>query len=210
MITTIALTRDYSLEPGRCTQYPYPPAFAAAKTGEPVPGTGKYAGLVNRLTLSRDIYITQLMGRACVPGLLFDDKVCRAPVWAEFFFVYAGGTGIGVPSLMAATSGDSMSYWDFRQGMQHTQAYDEVFLYIPTHPHDTLSLGGEAVEYLGDEGHSMTKASAVYVPSTVPHNPSYFKRVDRPYYLIVFAITNNWQFHEGAFHPTPAPDTFKF
>jgi hypothetical protein len=210
MVTSVALTKQYSLAPGAATEYPYPPAFSADLIGVPQPGAGKYAPLVNRLTLSQDIYISFLMGRVCVPSLMFDDKVCRAPLWAEFFLIYAGGTGIGVPTLADIAKADGMSHWDFTKGMQHSQAYDEVFLYLPTDPHDTLSLGGEAVEYLHDEGHSMTEPSAVYVPSKVVHNPSYFRKVDRPYYLIVLALTDNAKFHEGEFAPLPAPATFEF
>jgi hypothetical protein len=210
MITSVALTKDYSLAPAAVTDYPYPPMFSPDLLGVPQPGRGKYSHLVNRLTLSQDIYIAQLMGRVCTPNLMFDDKVCRAPLWAEFFFVYAGGTGVGVPSPVEAVRGDSMAYWDFSKGMQHSQNYDEVFLYLPTDPHDTLDLGGEAVFYLGDEGHSFTQPSAVYVPGKVLHNPQYFKRVDRPYYMIVLALVDNDKFHEGEFHPIPAPDTFKF
>jgi mannose-6-phosphate isomerase-like protein (cupin superfamily) len=210
MITTVALTSTYSLAPEAVTDYPCPPAFSPDLMGVAQPGKGRYAQYVNRLTLSRDIYISFLMGRVCVPSLMFDEKVCRAPLWAEFFLIYAGGTGIGVPTLADIARADSMSYWDFTKGMQHHQAYDEVFLYLPTDPHDTLALGGEAVEYLGDEGYSMTVPSAVYVPAGVRHNPSYFKRVDRPYYLIVLAMTDNARFHEGEFTPVPAPATFEF
>ena len=180
MVTTVALTKNYSLADDAVTNSPYPPMFSPDLTGAPQPGKGKYAEYVNRLTLSRDIYISFLMGRVCVPSLMFDDKVYRAPLWAEFFLIYAGGAGIGVPTLADIAKNDAMSFWDWTKGMQHSQAYDEVFLYLPTDPHDTLSLGGEAVEYLGDEGHSITVPSAVYVPSKVLHNPSYFRRVERP------------------------------
>ena len=184
--------------------------FSADLIGAPQPGKGRYAEYVNRITLSRDIFISFLTGRVCVPSLMFDEKVCRAPVWAEFFLVYAGGCGIGVPTIGDIAKNDGMSGWDWTKGMQHTQAYDEVFLYLPTDPHDTLNLGGEAVEYLGEEGLSLTVPSAVYVPGGVWHNPSHFKRVDRPYYLIVLALTDNAKFHEGEFEPRPAPSNFKF
>jgi hypothetical protein len=210
MITTVALTKNYSLGPDAVTNYPYPPAFSPDLIGALQPGNGKYAHLVNRLTLSQDIYISFLAGRVCTPNLMFDDKVCRAPLWAEFFLVYAGGTGVGVPTLADIARADSMSYWDWTKGMQHYQSYDEVFLYLPTDPYETLALGGEAVAYLGDEAYSITEPSAVYVPGKVLHNPNYYKRVDRPYYMIVLAMTDNAKFHEGEFTPVPAPDTFKF
>lgn len=210
MITTVALTRDYSLAPASVTDYPYPPMFTPDLIGAPQPGKGRYAQYVNRLTLSQDIYISFLLGRVCTPNLMFDDKVCRAPLWAEFFLVYAGGTGVGVPTLADIAKNDGMSYWDWTKGMQHHQSYDEVFLYVPTDPHDTLSLGGEIVAYLGDEDYSITEPSAIYVPGGVLHNPNYYKKVDRPYYMIVLALTDNAKFHEGEFTPVPAPATFKF
>ena len=210
MVTVVALTSRYSLGPEAVTNYPYPPDFSMEKIGVPQPGKGKYTEFVNRITLSQDIFISQLMGRVCVPSLMFDDKVCRAPIWAEFFLVYAGGTGVGVPTLGDPARADAMAYWDFTKGMQHYQDYDEVFLFLPTDPHDTLNLGGEAVAYLGEEGYSITKSTAVYVPGRVPHNPQYYKRVERPYYMLVLAITDNAKFHEGEFTPSPAPKTFEF
>lgn len=210
MVTKVAFTTTYSVEGDAVTEYPYPPMFSPDLIGAAQPGKGQYAQYVNRITLSRDIFISFLTGRVCVPSLMFDEKVCRAPVWAEFFLVYGGGCGIGVPTIGDIAKNDGMSGWDWTKGMQHTQSYDEVFLYLPTDPHDTLSLGGEAVEYLGEEGLPMTVPSAVYVPGGVWHNPSYFKRVDRPYYLIVLALTDNAKFHEGEFAPRPAPETFRF
>ena len=60
-----------------------------------------------------------------------------------------------------------MSYWDWTKGMQHHQTYDEVFLYLPTDPHDILDLGGEMVAYLADEEYAFTEPTAVYVPGGV-------------------------------------------
>jgi hypothetical protein len=210
MITCVSLTNAYSFAPSAVTNYPYPAAFDSNLIGLPQPGVGKYAQYVNRLTLSQDIYISFLLGRVCTPNLMFDDKVCRAPLWTEFFFAHAGGTGVGVPTLAELPKNDGMSYWDWTKGMQHHQTYDEVFLYLPTHPHDILDLGGEMVVYLGDEGYAFTEPTAIYVPGGVPHNPNYFKRVDHPYYMFVLALTDNARFHEGEFTPSPAPETFRF
>jgi len=210
MITSVSLTNKYSLAPGAVTNYPYAPAFNPDLIGAPQPGKGKYAQYVNRLTLSQDIYISFLLGRVCTPNLMFDDKVCRAPLWTEFFFAYAGGTGVGVPTLAELPKNDGMSYWDWTKGMQHHQSYDEVFLYLPTDPHNILDLGGESVAYLGDEEYPFIEPTAIYVPGGILHNPNYFKRVDRPYYMLVLAMTDNAKFHEGEFTPVPAPATFKF
>jgi hypothetical protein len=208
MITTVALTSNYATAP--VTHYPYPPAFNADLIGAEQPGKGKYAKYVNRLLLSREIYISQLLGRVCTPNLMFDQNVCAAPLWAEFFLVYAGGTGVGVPSLVDGMQKAALGDWDWSKGMQHAQSYDEVFLYLPTDPHDTLNLGGEIVAYLGDEAYSVTEPSSAYLPGMEPHNPMYYRRVDRPYYMLVLATTDNSKFHDGSFAPVPAPDTFKF
>ena len=211
MITTVALTKNYSLEPRRGHELSVPP--------DVLPGPHRGAAArerANTPTWSTDSPCRRtstspsFIGRVCTPNLMFDDKVCRAPLWAEFFLVYAGGTGVGVPTLADIAKNDAMSYWDWTKGMQHYQSYDEVFLYLPTDPYETLDLGGEAVAYLGDEGYSITEPSAVYVPGKVLHNPNYYKRVDRPYYMIVLAMTDNAKFHEGEFTPVPAPDTFRF
>jgi hypothetical protein len=207
MILTVSLTSNYY---SPTTDYPYPPTFNTDLIGRPQPGKGKYAQYVNRLTLSQDIYISFLLGRVCTPNLMFDMNVCHAPLWTEFFFVYAGGTGVGVPTLADIAKNDAMSYWDWTKGMQHHQSYDEVFLYVPTHPHDILNLGGEIVAYLADEAYSFTEPTAIYVPGGILHNPNYFKRVDHPYYMIVLALTDNAKFHEGEFTPVPAPKTFRF
>jgi hypothetical protein len=65
--------------------------------------------------------------------------------------------------------------------MEHYQSYDEVFVYLPTDPHDTLSLGGKIVAYVDEKPYSFTEPIAIFVPGKVLHDPNYFKRVDRPY-----------------------------
>ena len=196
----IALTPKYTMDPEATTHYPVPPAFSFDKIGQEQPGKGLYTKYVNKMPLSRTIEIQQLRGRASVPNLMFDDYVYRAPVWVEIFHVYAGGSGVGVPTR------------DMSEGMQHSQSYDELFLFIGTDPHDTLNLGGEVETWLGDEKFTLTKASSVYVPAGVPHNPQYFKRVDRPYLMVVIALVDNWKFFEGMKEKdrTSAPAAFRF
>lgn len=122
MVMSVAFTKNYSVAEGEATDYPYPPMFSPDLIGPKQPGKGRYADHVNRLTLSRDIFISFLTGPVCVPSLMFDDKVCRAPVWAEFFLVFAGECGIGVPTIGDIAKNDGMSSWDWTKGMQHSQA----------------------------------------------------------------------------------------
>jgi len=100
---------------------------------------------------------------------------------------------------------------DNRKGSQHSQNFDELFLFITADPHDTLNLGGEVVTYLGDEPYSITKSTGMFVPAGTPHNPQYYKRVDpgRAYFMIVIALVDNAKFFEGQIQSWPAPKTFK-
>ena len=213
MCVVVALTPTYT-EPGSKSQdmiqYPLPPAFSMENIGRPQPTEGKYNKYVNRLLLSQTILIPNLRGRVCVPNLMFDNYVYRAPCWVELFLVYAGGQGVGVPNLEVQRPRPDGTIRDATKGMQHSQKSDELFLFVSTDPHDTLNLGGEVVTYLGDEGYSITKSSSVWVPGGVPHNPQYYKRVDRPYYMIVIHLLDNAQHFGDLLTVTDAPKTFKF
>ena len=211
MCLVVALTPTYTnTVPGAFTNYALPPAFSMENIGKPQKSKGKYTELVNRLLLSQTILIPQLRGRVCVPNLMFDDAVYKAPCWVELFLVYAGGQGVGVPNLEYHPPRKDGKQRDATKGMQHSQNFDELFLFVSTDPHDTLNLGGEVVTYLGDEAYSITKSSSVWVPSGVPHNPQYYKRVDRPFYMIVIALVDNDKFFDATMQATPAPKTFKF
>jgi hypothetical protein len=211
IIMVIALTHTYNTTDEVTKNYPPPPAFSMDKLGIEQPGKGKYTKYFNRMLLSQTIMIPQLRGRVCVPNLMFDDTTYRAPVWVEIFHVYAGGQGVGVPCLQMSPTRDGKMR-DNRNGSQHSQNFDELFLFISADPHDTLNLGGEVVTYLGDEGYSLTKSTGVFVPAGTPHNPQYYKRVDkgRTYFMVVIALVDNAKFFEGQIQGWPAPKTFKF
>ena len=210
MCVVLALTPKYTMEPGATKNYPFPPNFSWDTIGKPQASKGKYTGYVNRLLLSQTILIPQLRGRVCVPNLMFDNYVYKAPVWVELFLVYAGGQGVGVPTLEIVPTRDGKTR-DMTKGSQHSQNFDELFLFVSTDPHDNLNLGGEVVTYLGDEGYSITKSSSVWVPAGVPHNPQYYRKVDagRSYYMMVFAFVDNDKFFDAYLTQSPAPKTFK-
>ena len=211
MCVVIALNPTYiEPDPGATTHYPLPPTFSMENIGKPQPTNGKYNQYINRLLLSQTILIPNLRGRVCVPNLMFDNYVYNAPVWIELFLVYAGGQGVGVPNLEVQRPRADGKVRDATKGMQHSQKSDELFLFVSTDPHDTLNLGGEVVTYLGDEPYSIIKSSSVWVPGGVPHNPQYYKRVDRPYYMIVIHLLDNAKHFEDILTATEAPKTFKF
>ncbi len=211
MIVVLAMTHSYTLEKGATTTYSLPPGFSWDNIGKPAGSKGKYTEYVNRLLLSQTILIPSLRGRVCTPNLMFDNYVYKAPVWVELFLVYAGGQGVGTPFL-EGQRGLNGKEIDMTKGMQHSQNFDELFLFVSTDPHDNLNLGGEVVTYLGDEPYSISKSSSVWVPGGVPHNPQYYKKLDagRSYYMIVFALVDNDKFFQGGLTWTPAPKTFKF
>ena len=211
ILMVIAFRHTYIMNAQTMKNYPLPPAFDINKIGEEQPSKGLYTKYANKLNLSQTILIPQLVGRVCTPNLMFDDSVYRAPVWVEMFHVFAGGCGTGVPTLWR-TIGPDGKVQDQSKGMQHSQKYDELFLFFTSDPHDTLNLGGEVVTYLGDEAYSFTRSTGVWVPAGTPHNPMYFKKVDagRSYFMVVLALVDNWKFFEGITDAGPAPKNFKF
>lgn len=72
---------------------------------------------------------------------------------------------------------------DRRKGISvkaHTHEYDEVLAFFGTNPADFYDLGGEVELYLGDEPHTITRSSIIFVPAGLQHCPLTFKRIDTP------------------------------
>ena len=65
-------------------------------------------------------------------------------------------------------------------GGSHTHDWDEYIGFIGSDPEDPHNLNGEVEITLGDEVHTLTKSSAVFVPRGLSHCPVVFKRVDKP------------------------------
>jgi hypothetical protein len=213
----IALSPRYSLEGDTTRKYPVPPAFSFEKVGQEQPGKGQYTKYVNKLPFATDRIFNWQQGRVAVPTLEFDKSVYPAPVWVEIFHVYAGGTGIGVPFLEGMPKPAEMSDSEppgMSMGGGHAHDFDELFLFIGCDPHDTLNLGGEVETWLGEgdeaEKFVLTKASSVFVPAGVVHNPQYYRRVDRPYLMVVIALTSEYFGSDINFRSTPLPPGFKF
>jgi len=134
---------------------------------------------------------------------MFDDKVCRAPLWTEFFFAYAGGTGVGVPTL-ADIARTTRCPTGIGQGHAALSELRRVFLFLPTHPHDILDLGGEHRAYLGDEAYSFTEPnSRLRAGQSAPQSPVLQAR--GPALLHArHSLDDNGKFHDGEFTPLPA------
>jgi hypothetical protein len=206
MEIVIALRPTYSSSP----MTPLPPAFSFEKVGQEQPGKGLYTQYVNELKLATTIIHPSQRGKVAVPFLLFSKQVVpEATIWVEIFHVYAAGSGVGIPSLEPAiVEGKAMPVG----GFGHAHDFDELFLFIGTDPHDTLNLGGVVESWLGEgdeaEKFEITKATGIWVPAGVVHNPQYFKRVDRPFLMVVIAMTPEYGL-SGVTRVTPLPPAFK-
>jgi hypothetical protein len=205
----IAMTPTYSLAPGASRMAPLPPAFSFEKTGKEQKGKGLYTQYVNELTFATDRLFPPHRGRIAVPTLMFDKTIYpQTTIWVEIFHVYAAGAGIGIPSLEPFVfKGGVTAYMEGG----HAHNFDELFLFIGTDPHDTLNLGGEVEFWLGEgeeaEKFVTTKATGEWVPAGLVHNPHYFRRVDKPFLMVVIAMTSDYD--TPSLRSTPLPPGFK-
>ncbi len=206
----IAMTPTYSLEPGASRSLPLPQAFSFDKVGREQKGKGLYTKYVNEVKFATDRLFSYQRGMVAVPTLMFDKNTYPgAKIWVEIFHVYAAGSGIGLPSLEPTIiKGNAVGA---TEGGGHVHDFDELFLFVGLDPHDTLNLGGEVEFWLGEgneaEKFVTNKATAEWVPAGLAHNPHYFKRVDRPFLMVVIAMTPEYDFGKMRF--TPLPTGFK-
>ena len=207
----IAMTPTYSLAPGDSRSIPLPPAFSFEKVGQEQKGKGLYTQYVNEIKFATDRLFPFQRGMVAVPTLMFDKNIYpKANLWVEIFHVYAAGSGIGLPGLEPVMLQGGIAGGS--EGGGHAHNFDELFLYIGLDPHDTLNLGGEVEFWLGEgdeaEKFVTTKATAAWVPAGVVHNPQYFRRVDRPFLMVVIALTGDY-FTDGGMRQAPLPPGFK-
>ena len=206
----IAITSTYSLDPGAVRNVSWPPAFSFEKVGQEQKGKGLYTSYVNDLTLATDHVYPSHRGRIAVPSLVFDKNVCgQASIRVEIFHVHAAGSGLGVPCLEPPIFKGKAPAGS--EGGGHAHNFDELFLFIGTDPHDTLNLGGEVEFWLGEgseaEKFTITKATGEWVPAGVVHHPICFRRVDRPFLMVVVSMTSGCG--PGEIRSTPLPPGFK-
>jgi hypothetical protein len=206
----IAMTPTYSLAPGASRSIPLPPAFSFDKVGQEQKGKGHYTQYVNEVKFATDRLFPYHRGTVAVPTLMFDKTTYPdAKIWVEIFHVYAAGSGIGLPSLEPTIlKGGAVGGGE---GGGHAHNFDELFLFFGLDPHDTLNLGGEVEFWLGEgdeaEKFVTTKATAEWVPANVVHNPHYFRRVDRPFLMVVIALTSEYAL--DGMRSAPLPPGFK-
>ena len=209
IIMVIALSPRYNVQQNDWRNLPHPPAFSMDKLGIEQPGKGLYTDNVKKISFSTDRIFPWLRTRVTMPTLMFDKTIIpNVPIWVEWFHVYAGGCGIGVPALdIPQRKLPDGTTFDSTKGMSHSHNFDELFLFIPADPHDTFNLGGEVVTWLGKgdeaEQFTLTKSSSVWVPANVHHNPQYYRQVqaEKSYFMIVIAFTKTYYGEDAKMEP---------
>ncbi len=216
IIMVIALSPRYNVQQNDWRNLPHPPAFSMDKLGVEQPGKGLYTNNVKKISFSTDRIFPWLRTRVTMPTLMFDKTIIPdVPIWVEWFHVYAGGCGIGVPALdIPQRKMPDGTTFDSTKGMSHSHNFDELFLFIPADPHDTLNLGGEVVTWLGKEDEAehftLTKSSSVWVPANVHHNPQYHRQVEaeKSYFMIVIALTKSYYGQDAKMEPARVTKPF--
>lgn len=80
----------------------------------------------------------------------------------------------------------------------HTHDFDEVLCFMGTNPEKPHDLGAEIEFQIGDEKHTFTTTTTIFIPKGLEHCPFVHKRVDRPFILIAFSLSGKY--------PTAAED----
>jgi hypothetical protein len=164
---------------------------------------------VNELKLAADHIFPSHRGRIAVPSLMFDRNIYpQAPIRVEIFHIFAAGAGLGIPSLEPPIFKNTQA--GGLDGGGHAHDFEQLFLFLSTDPHDTLNLGGEVEFWIGEgneaEKFNITKAASEWIPAGLVHNPHYFRRVDKPFLMVVISMTSDYR--PESFRYTPLPPGF--
>jgi hypothetical protein len=171
-----------------------PPNFSEEKYGQEQMGKGQYAKYVIPLRMATENTNPNNFGKVAEPCQRFDKKCFpEAMRWIEFVHVSAPGGGMGIPIKEPAVfEGKQLP----PEGFGHAHPFDEMMLFLGTNQCDTLDLGGEAELWLGEgneaEKFSINKATGVFIPAGMVHNPLYFRKVQNPFMVVVFADTPDY------------------
>ena len=81
-----------------------------------------------------------------------------------------------------------------RADRPHAHNFDEIFLWIGTDLDDPDYLGGE-IEFTLGEGEEAEKltinsTSCLYVPKGLVHQPTIYKRVDKPFLVVTMGVNS--------------------
>lgn len=74
----------------------------------------------------------------------------------------------------------------------HIHEFDEIIGFVGTSVENPKDLGGEAIIWLNDEKHVLTKTCMVYVPAGLKHCPLSFEKVSKP--IVHYSVMTGKQY----------------
>jgi mannose-6-phosphate isomerase-like protein (cupin superfamily) len=111
-------------------------------------------------------------------------------LWMHSCIAYAPGAGYGCGDDWEKNKPDGTV--EKIKASRHRHPHDEVFLFLGTDPHNPWDLGGEVEMWLGlgedEEMYRFTRSTMIYVPANTWHAPMWFRKVDRPFILVVIGL----------------------
>ena len=153
---------------------------------------GKYAKYINPIGRALEIDLPPLEGSVTLPLSQFN-KGCfpETTHWLEIFYVYAPGGGFAL-----GTSWEGIRGGQKLLDRPHVHTCDELFVFLGTNPQDPDDLGGEAEFWLGEgedaEKFIINKPTVAFAPKNTAHCPIIFRRVDRPFLMVVILTGPEW------------------
>jgi hypothetical protein len=148
----------------------------------------KYAQYVNEL---KELPIApSWVGRMAHSFQVDKNSVKGSPIHIGAYFYYSPGAGWGYGDSFAVPPSEPPR----RKSAPHKHhTVDELFLYFGTDPHNPSDLGGEHEIWIGEgdeaEKYMFTKTTAIFLPKGTPHGPEVCRKIYRPYFQLIIALT---------------------
>lgn len=121
----------------------------------------------NLANINTDVPRDQIRGRTSNNIFMSNDLVKGSNTHLNLMWIYE----VPYPDPFTAT---------------HSHDFNEVLFLSGSNPHDLEDLGGALDIEIGDEMHTITASTAIYLPKGLPHN-IHWKKVERP--IMLLAIT---------------------
>jgi hypothetical protein len=155
----------------------------------------KYAQYVTPIRRGKEFEDLAWEGKISVPPSRWDKKCFPATThWIEFFYIYAPGGGMGLPSTLGLKIDGKPHPSKGTGGMTHP--FDEFVMFFGTDPANPDALGGEVEYWLGEgkeaEKYIIDKPTCIFVPAGVVHCPLLVTKVEKPFINLVIADTPDY------------------
>ena len=139
-----------------------------------------------------------LVGHVSFPPLIMENKHIypEALHHVEIFQIYGPGPGIGCGFTIEGGFGGQ----EIKDTPQAHAAGTETFIYIGTDPDNPNDLGGEVEWWIGRgeeaEKYVFSTPTTIIIPPNLFHTPIYFRKVWRPFFMIVIQDGGDWMYGE--------------